>query len=80
MKTLWTKGLIKEDELELRGEYINAHLVRKRLTKLIEDKISTASKSSMSKEGYDCPNWAYKQADKVGYNRALAEVISLICD
>jgi len=27
---------------------------------------------------YDSPSWAYKQADRIGYNRALTTVLDLI--
>ncbi len=29
---------------------------------------------------YNCPSWAYKQADMNGYNRALNEILELIPD
>jgi hypothetical protein len=32
----------------------------------------------MSLEEFDNPSWAYKQADKNGYERALLEIIELI--
>jgi hypothetical protein len=27
---------------------------------------------------YDSPSWAYKQADRIGYNRALTQVLDII--
>jgi hypothetical protein len=27
---------------------------------------------------YDSPSWAYKQADRIGYNRALTKVLDII--
>lgn len=78
MKTVWTKGLDKDEINELRGDFTSSHVTRKRLVELLIDKISDAEKGSRTKEGYDCSNWAYKQADSIGYKRALHEIISLI--
>ena len=35
-------------------------------------------KNQLLKGGYDTPNWAQLQADAVGYNRALQEILKLI--
>lgn len=78
MKVAWSKGLDKDAIKELRGDFISSQKVRKRLTTLCEKKISTADTKARDKDGYDCPNWAYKQADIQGYKRALHEVISLL--
>jgi len=77
MKTLWTKGLNKDEKDEVKLHYNSSGLLRERLISLLKDKIQAADKESYSKEGYDCPNWAYKQADLAGYKRALKEIISL---
>ena len=29
-------------------------------------------------DDYDSPSWAYKQADRNGYNRALTEIINIL--
>lgn len=78
MKTVWTKGLDSDAIEEMRGSYTSAHLTRKRLITLVEGKIAESENLAHLKEGYDCPNWAYKQADLMGYRRALHEIISLI--
>lgn len=78
MKQSWTKGLDKKAALEMRGEYLAARLALKRLVLLLEEKQATAIKNGRSKEGYDCPNWASKQADLIGYTRAIDDIIDLI--
>ena len=78
MKTVWTKGLDKEIAKEIVQDYKGSSLLRERLTKIIEDKSYSSDKASLAKDGYDCPNWAYKQSDTVGYRRALREVVQLI--
>lgn len=78
MKTQWTGGVNKDDKKEIELSFNGSGVLRKRLGVLIEAKIKAAEKDSYSKEGYDCPNWAYKQADLAGYKRSLKEIISLI--
>lgn len=78
MKTSWTKGLDADEKKEVRLSYNGSGVLRLRLEGLLEDKIGTAEKESYDKNGYECPNWAYKQADLAGYKRALKEIISLL--
>ena len=78
MKQSWTTGLDKDLTTEIKQHFASSSILRKRLIEMLLDKEREASKGGRSKSGYDCPNWAYKQADLVGYNRALEEVISLI--
>lgn len=80
MKTSWTQGLDPDIAKEIRGDYISSKLVRNRLIKLLEEKIKESHTASVLKTGYDNPNWAYKQADNVGFERALREVVNLISD
>lgn len=80
MKTLWVQGLEADIAKEIRGDFKSSHLVRKRLTTILEDKIATNRKASLDKDGYDVANWAMKQADRIGYERALEMVISLVSD
>lgn len=78
MKTLWTEGLEPDVAKEIRGDFISSHLVRKRLTKILEDKINSSHASLRQKDIYDKPNFGVIVADSIGYERALNEVISLI--
>jgi len=80
MKKSWITGLDEHDEKELRGDFASSQVTRKRLAKLLEDKAKVAHDNSIAKEGYDIPNWPYKQADHIGYQRALKEVIDLILE
>ena len=78
MKQSWTKGLEAEPAGDMRAAFKSSSILRKRLEKLLRDKEEEAIRLARSKEGYECPNWAYKQADLVGYTRALNDIISLI--
>lgn len=78
MKTVWIKGLEDDASQEIKLSFNSSALLRSRMEVLLKEKISTADKKSYSEEGYDSPNWAYKQADLAGYKRAMHEIISLI--
>ena len=81
MKTAWTKGIrdkqVKED---IQASYRASAMLRERLIAMLISKSKERERASMGAEGYDCPNWAYKQADAQGYKRALSEIISLISE
>ena len=78
MKTALTKGLDKDASKEIENAFGASALLRKRYAEILESKIKLSEKEDRSKEGYNCPNWAYKQADSQGYRRAIREVLSLL--
>ena len=78
MKKLWTQGLEEDASKEMRSHFASSAILRKRLTEILIEKEREVSKAGRSKGGYDCPNWAYKQADTAGYIRALYDIISYI--
>ena len=80
MKVSWTKGVDKELAVDIRQNFKESLVMRKRLITLLDEKITASQKTSRSKTEYENPNWAYLQADARGYERALVEIISLIFD
>ena len=74
VSTEWTKDL-PADKKDKYIELIKASVALEKQREILERWIETKVKDS---DDYDCPSWAYKQADKVGYRRALKEVIDLI--
>lgn len=79
MKTAWTAGTKDaERNKEIRASFAAGLVLRKRLKELLMRKIEASLKARSLEEGYDSPNWALKQADASGYERAMREVLSLI--
>lgn len=78
LKTTWYTGLDEGQKKELRADFISAQLLRKRLIKMLEDKIDTKRTAVRNDGNYDKSNWENYVADSLGYERALHEVISLI--
>ena len=78
MKVSWTKGLTKEKREEVEEAFSRGILLRSRLKELLENEIENERRKTRSETLYENMNWAYRQADAVGYERALNHVISLI--
>ena len=78
MKLNWTKGLSGDAKKDVVQEYASSSNLRIRLDALIQEKKLSSGKAIISKDAYDSPNWAFKQADHVGYLRALEEISSLL--
>jgi hypothetical protein len=80
MKLGWTSGCSPEQTQIIRSDFKGSIYIRKRLESILRDKIVSASTFTRKKENYALASWPYLQADAVGYERALLEVISLISD
>lgn len=78
MIDLWTRGLEPQLSLDVKQNYKESIVMRKRLKQMLLDRIEEVRIGSLTREKYDCPNWAYLQADAMGYERALRYLINLI--
>lgn len=72
----WLSHLKSTDEKEkLKRSILSVPDVWERLEALLAEK-----RRVNEVPDYECPSWAYKQADMNGYNRALTEILELIPD
>lgn len=78
MKTVLAKGLSKEQAAEIEQDFKAAAFLRERLTTILEEKVDALRRDNRQKSSYESPSWAYVQADYIGYERAIYEVISLL--
>lgn len=79
MKSSWITGITDtQRKQDIRGNFTASLIMRKRLQELLDKKMKESWASSISKDGYECANWALKQADARGYERALKEISSLL--
>lgn len=80
MNTAWTKGVAKgsEKDKDIRVAFKESLLIRKRLAEILEDKYLQAAKDRLSAEEYESPGWAHRQADAIGYARALREIATIL--
>lgn len=74
MKTIWFMDLPKDQQEGFKKQVTSAKDVLEKLEELLKTKM----KEIVLTEDYDSPSWAYKQADRNGYNRALTEVLNIL--
>lgn len=74
MKTIWFMDLPKDEQEGFKREVKSAKNVLDKLEQIVQNRI----KQIVITDDYDSPSWAYKQADRNGYNRALTEIINIL--
>jgi hypothetical protein len=74
MKTIWFMDLPKDEQEGFKKEVKSAKNVLEKLEQIVKSRL----KEIVVIEDYDSPSWAYKQADRNGYNRALTEIINIL--
>lgn len=80
MKKSWTVGVDDQIASDIILSFKSSSLMRNRLKDLLLDKVKQSNNTARSKATYSNPNWAYLQADNVGYERAMHEIIELILE
>jgi hypothetical protein len=66
--------LPKDEQDGFKREVKSAKNVLDKLEQIVQNRI----KQIVITDDYDSPSWAYKQADRNGYNRALTEIINIL--
>lgn len=80
MKLAWLEGLRADDKDKMKDAFKSSLFLRTKLASILNKKTDAERKSLITKSSYDNPNWALIQADSVGYQRAMQEVINLVTD
>ena len=75
MKTAWYRDCQTQEQKDARKQSILSSSegflqLEYILESMLEDRPTTAD--------YDSPSWSHKMADRIGYNRALTQVLDLI--
>ena len=78
MKTSLISGLNKQDAEEIVLAFKGSARLRERYITILTEKLESNRKMLRSKDMYDKPSWQYLQADGIGYERAVFELISLL--
>lgn len=74
MLTLWFQHLKDPAERDrFKKDVESSEKVLDRLKEICYTKVKVES----SLEDYDSPSWAYRQADQLGYNRAIKEIMEI---
>ncbi len=75
MKAQWYKECkTKEDKAKVRQTILSNRESLDRLKEILGPMLKETPPSA----DYDSPSWAFKQADRIGFNRALNQVLDLI--
>jgi hypothetical protein len=75
MKASWfSKCKTKEEKEAVKQSILSQRETLDRLKEILEPML----KDTVLSADYDSPSWAYKQADRIGFNRALTTVLELI--
>lgn len=75
MKSVWfNKCKTKEDKDSVKQSIMSQREPLDRLKEILEPMLKEVQPAA----DYDNPSWAYKQADRNGYNRALTTVLEMI--
>lgn len=76
MKLGWTKGKNEIEAKDIRASFTSSVVMRRRLEEMLKEKLEKTY--STADNEYENPNWAFKQADSVGYRRALKDILNLL--
>ena len=79
VSTLLLKGCKTKEERDREKEYLihNKRLLDK-IADIMRDKLNSSVSDMRGKDTYKLPAWPQFQADQLGYQRALAEMLAVI--
>jgi hypothetical protein len=75
MQTRWYQHLPKAEQEEVKNIVVNSQKLLDILKEICYNTIQNGVKTQEA--DYDCPSWAFKQADLNGYLRAYNEILQL---
>lgn len=76
LATVWTKHLKSTKEKQDFERLVrNNTVVFSRLVNILKEKQEANNKLNVA--DYDSPSWAFKQADRNGYERAIQDLLDL---
>ena len=80
MNTLWTKGMKRgsQEAKDIQDAYKASSFLRKRMVEMLNMMLEEEINSKISDNAYDTPSWAFKQADSIGYARAIKRLLSTL--
>lgn len=80
MNTLWTKGMKRgsQEIKDIEGAFKASAFLRKRMMEMLQTMLDEEISSKLSDNAYDNASWAYKQADSVGYARAIKRMMATL--
>lgn len=79
LKVEWYRGSADEDEKKERKETVlSGEPVLKLLRNILKARLKEVTEDRKKRKLYDSPNWALVQADLIGAERTLEELVDLL--
>ncbi len=79
MYVAWTKHLSTPEEKKSFQQYVlSSKPILEHLMKLLDEMERELDSAETNPQNYSIPNWDYRQADNIGYRRALRHMKRLI--
>lgn len=72
----WTTGLSKNEKKELEYAINNSSVVFNRLRHILDQRLEASIADQHSQLKYETPNWPLLQADYIGYQRAIKDLLT----
>lgn len=76
LKVDWIKDIPASEREDFIKIVLNSNLALDKLKKIVYNRVMSGEKVAVV--DYDSPSWSHKQADRLGYLRALREVLELL--
>lgn len=82
MNTLLTKKYKKNSQeyKDVEDAFKASAFLRNHLVSILDDLLKEELAKKLSDAEYDSPSWAYKQADSIGYAKAVTLMKSLLTE
>lgn len=78
MKIAWTQGMKEGEKAQFINDFNGSKPVRDRLVEILRQRIDENRARQISMDGFDCPNWGFKQAAYNSKEKTLLEIIDLL--
>ena len=78
MNVRWTKNLKKGDKEKFEEYLKHCRSAFEKLSEILEEDLQASIKDGQNKDHYFMPAWSEYQADRIGTQRTLQNIIDLI--
>lgn len=72
----WYSNLPKDQQDQFKQQVLGSKKVLDKAVEILYNRVQ--SEEEIQSVDYDCPSWAFKQADRLGYLRGVRDAIKLL--
>ena len=74
----WTSGLTEEAAEVIIHQLVGSDILVKRLVHILDRRVNSSIQGQYSADLYKDGSWAYAQAERIGYQKAMNEIKHLL--